>query len=55
MTLFAINLGGSQIVLELYPMLLSSVKTTFTIFFALCIPGIAASMVRRRLTGVEKA
>jgi EmrB/QacA subfamily drug resistance transporter len=54
MTLFAINLGGSQIVPELYSVLLSSVKTTFTIFFALCIPGIAASMVRGRLTGVEK-
>lgn len=51
MTLFAINLGGSQIVPELYPLLLSSVKTTFTIFFVVCIPGIAASMVRGRLTG----
>jgi len=55
MTLFAINLGGSQIVPELYPVLLSSVKTTFAIFFALCIPGIAASLVRGRLTGVGKA
>ena len=51
MTLFAINLGGSQIVPELYPLLLSSVKTTFTIFFVVCIPGIAASMVRGRLAG----
>jgi len=55
MTLFAIHLGGSQIVPELYPVLLSSVNTTFTIFFALCIPGIAASLVRGRLTGVEIA
>ena len=51
MTLFAINLGSSQIVPELYPLLLSSVKTTFTIFFVVCIPGIAASMVKGRLTG----
>lgn len=51
MTLFAINLGGSQIVPELYPLLLSSVKTAFTIFFVVCIPGIAASMVRGRLAG----
>jgi len=48
MTLFAVNLGDSQIVPELYPVLLSSIKTTFTIFFAMCIPGIAASMVRGR-------
>jgi len=54
MTLFAINLGSSQIVPELYPLLLSSVKTAFTIFFAMCIPGIAASMIRGRLTGNEK-
>jgi MFS family permease len=51
MTMFAINLGSSQIVPELYPMLLSSVKTSFTIFFVVCIPGIAASMVKGRLTG----
>jgi len=51
MTLFAINLGGSQVVPELYPLLLSSVKTTFTIFFVVCIPGVAASMVRGRLNG----
>jgi len=51
MTLFAINLGGNQIVPELYPLLLSSVRTTFTIFFVVCIPGIAASMVKGRLTG----
>jgi EmrB/QacA subfamily drug resistance transporter len=51
MTMFAINLGSSQIVPELYPMLLSSVKTSFTIFFVVCIPGIAASMVKTRLKG----
>jgi EmrB/QacA subfamily drug resistance transporter len=51
MTLFAINLGSSQIGPDMYPLLLSSVKTTFTIFFVVCIPGIAASMVKGRLTG----
>jgi EmrB/QacA subfamily drug resistance transporter len=49
MTMFAVNLGGSQIVPELYPVLLSSIKVTFTIFFFLCLPGVAASMVRGRL------
>jgi MFS family permease len=53
MTMFAINLGGNMIVPELYPALLDSVRTTFTIFFFLCLPGIAASMVRGRLTGAE--
>ena len=54
MTLFAVNLGGSQIVPELYPVLLSSVKTTFTIFFVLCFPGVAASMVRGRLASDDE-
>jgi MFS family permease len=54
MTLFAINLGGNQILPELYPLLLSSVRTTFTVFFVVCIPGIAASMVKGRLTDNEK-
>ncbi len=48
MTMFAVNLGGSQIVPELYPVLLSSIKVTFTIFFFLCLPGVAASMVKGR-------
>jgi EmrB/QacA subfamily drug resistance transporter len=53
MTMFAINLGGNMIVPVLYPALLDSIRTTFTIFFFLCLPGIAASMVRGRLTGAE--
>lgn len=48
MTMFAVKLGGNQIVPELYPDLLSSITLTFAIFFFLCLPGIAASMVRGR-------
>jgi hypothetical protein len=49
MTLFAINLGGSQIVPKLYPQLLSSIRTTFTVFFFLCLLGVASSTVRGRI------
>jgi len=55
MTLFAINLGGAQITPELYPQLLTSIKTTFTVFFVLCIPGVAASLVRGRIKQVNEA
>lgn len=54
MTLFAINMGGAQITPELYPQLLTSIKTTFTVFFVLCIPGVAASLVRGRIKQVNE-
>ncbi len=53
MTLFAINLGGAQVTPELYPQLLTSIKTTFTVFSVLCVPGIAASFARGRIEQVN--
>lgn len=43
MTLIAINLGSASIVPALYPELLTSIRSTFTIFFLLCLLGVAAS------------
>jgi EmrB/QacA subfamily drug resistance transporter len=43
MTLIAINLGSASILPDLYPQLLISIRTTFTIFFLLCILGVYAS------------
>jgi EmrB/QacA subfamily drug resistance transporter len=46
MTIFALNLGTSEIVPILYPNLLASIRTSFVIFFIICLPGVAASMIR---------
>ena len=48
MTIFALNLGTSEIVPILYPNLLASIRTSFVIFFIICLPGVAASMIRSR-------
>ena len=48
MTIFALNLGTSEIVPVLYPNLLASIRTSFVIFFIICLPGVAASMIRSR-------
>jgi EmrB/QacA subfamily drug resistance transporter len=58
MTLLAINLGTASIVPEFYPQLLSSIQSTFMIFFVLCIIGAIASYTGSRMVsynkGVEK-
>jgi EmrB/QacA subfamily drug resistance transporter len=49
MTVFVLNLGTAEIIPLLYPKLLTSIRTTFTIFFVICLPGIIASMIRTRV------
>jgi len=48
MTLIAINLGSASIVPALYPQLLNSIRSTFTIFFLLCLLGALASYIGSR-------
>jgi hypothetical protein len=46
MLLFATHIGKVEITPEYYPLFLSSTKTAFIIFTALCCGGIFASLVR---------
>jgi EmrB/QacA subfamily drug resistance transporter len=46
---FSLHIGRVAITPQYYPVFLESVKTAFTIFAVLCIPGIFASMARGRL------
>ena len=55
MTLIAVYLGSAAIVPELYPNLLSSINSTFTVFFILCVLGAAASYLGSRMTIVKTA
>lgn len=48
MTLIAVNLGSASIVPALYPQLLTSIRSTFTIFFVLCLLGALASYIGSR-------
>jgi MFS family permease len=50
MTLIAINLGTASIVPDLYPQLLTSISSTFTVFFLLCILGAGASYWGSRMS-----
>ena len=55
MTLIAVYLGSAAIVPELYPNLLSSINSTFSVFFILCVLGAAASYLGSRMTIVKTA
>lgn len=48
MTVFALNIGANEIVPELFPHLLISIKTCFRIFLVITVPGIFASYLRGR-------
>jgi len=50
MTLIAINLGTASIVPDLYPQLLTSISSTFTVFFLLCMLGAGASYWGSRMS-----
>jgi HAD superfamily hydrolase (TIGR01457 family) len=47
--LFALYIGRVQISPELYPLFLTSAKTAFVIFAALCVAGIFASLARGKI------
>lgn len=47
--LFALYIGRAEITPEYYPLFLSSIKTTFTIFTVLCFGGIFASLARGKM------
>ena len=55
MTLIAVYLGSAAIVPELYPNLLSSINSTFSVFFILCVLGAAASYLGSRMAIVKTA
>lgn len=54
MTLLAINLGTASIVPALYSQLLTSIQTTFMVFFILCIIGAIASYIGSRMVSNNK-
>jgi MFS family permease len=47
--LFALYIGRVEITPELYPLFLTSTKTAFVVFAALCVGGIFASLARGRI------
>ncbi len=49
--LFALYIGPFQIAPPLYPQFLSSVRTTFVVFAALCLAGVFASLARGAIRG----
>jgi len=49
MLIFTIYIGRTQITPQEYPMFLTSVKTSFTIFATLCVGGVFASLARRKI------
>ena len=49
MTLIAINLGSATIVPEFYPELLTSIRSTFTLFFLICLLGTATAYIGSRM------
>ena len=49
MVIFALSIGGARITQEYYPQFLTSMKTGFVIFFALCFAGIFASLARGKV------
>jgi hypothetical protein len=55
MTLFAVYIGHTQILPENYPGFLISVKTSFTLFAALCLLGVFTSLKRGRLRPGRKS
>jgi EmrB/QacA subfamily drug resistance transporter len=55
MTLIAIYLGSAAIIPELYPNLLITISSTFTVFFILCVIGAIASFVGSRMASNNKA
>ena len=55
MTLIAIYLGSAAIVPALYPNLLSTISSTFTVFFILCVLGAGASYLGSRIAITQDA
>ena len=49
MVIFALHIGDARITPENYPVFLTSLKTAFTIFSALCFGGIFASLARGKV------
>ena len=48
MVIFSLLIGRLEIIPEVYPALLSSIKVTFTIFSVLCLAGIMVSLINNR-------
>jgi EmrB/QacA subfamily drug resistance transporter len=53
MLILSIYVGRAEIIPELYPSLLKSIKTSFLIFSALCFTGIFASLARGKLLEIK--
>ncbi|MEM2123609.1 MAG: MFS transporter, partial [Candidatus Bathyarchaeia archaeon] len=49
MLIFALYIGRTQITPQEYPMFLTSVKTAFAVFAALCLGGVFASLARGKM------
>jgi hypothetical protein len=49
MVIFSLSIGGARITPEYYPLFLTSMKTGFIIFSALCFAGIFASLARGKV------
>jgi len=49
MVIFALSIGSARITPEYYPRFLTSMKTAFVIFSALCFCGIFASLARGKV------
>jgi hypothetical protein len=47
--LFALYLGRVEITPEVYPLFLTTMRTAFAVFAALCVGGIFASLSRGRI------